>query len=146
MQLNRKNFIDRIRLEVHLYHELGRFMYFLILFVLFVICLATYDPVSAISAVHSNLSERYQVDKSLKSIADVNDVIDYLDKFITDDDMYYLEKRELARDLIEHCLHGKTEVLKRSEFEAKKKAAEEYRRNRNKEKKTLLAHKDATAE
>jgi len=54
--------------------------------------------------------------------------------------LYYLEKRELARDLIEHCLHGKTEVLKREEFEAKKRAAEEYKRNKHRETKTVLAH------
>ena len=59
---------------------------------------------------------------------------------MTNDDLYYLEKRELARDLIEHCLHGKTEVLKREEFEAKKRAAEEYKRNKYKETKTVLAH------
>ena len=37
---------------------------------------------------------------------------EYLDQFITQNDIYYLEKQELARNLIELGLHAKQEVLK----------------------------------
>lgn len=62
-------------------------------------------------------------DKSLDEFATYED---YLDTFITEEDLEYLEKRELARDLIELGLHAKIETLKRDEFYEKKKAAAEY--------------------
>ena len=64
----------------------------------------------------------------------------YLDNFINEDDIFYLESRDLARQLIELGLHAKQEVLKREQFKKKKQEAEEFRKNRNKEKTRTLAH------
>eukprot|EP01135_Chromosphaera_perkinsii_P003993 Nk52_evm6s266 gene=Nk52_evmTU6s266 len=52
---------------------------------------------------------------------------DYLDSHISPADLYYLEDQELARQLVELGYRGSGEVLKRDEFEAKKKAAENIR-------------------
>ena len=52
---------------------------------------------------------------------------DYLDRQITPVDMYYLENKELARQLIEHGYRGNAEILTREEFEARKRAAESAR-------------------
>ena len=40
-------------------------------------------------------------------------------------DLYYLEDQDLARQLVELGYRGSGETLKREEFEARKKAAEE---------------------
>ncbi|KAI8898890.1 hypothetical protein BC833DRAFT_587930 [Globomyces pollinis-pini] len=52
---------------------------------------------------------------------------DYLDSQITPIDLYYLEDKELARQLVELGYRGSGEPLKREEFEARKKAAESFR-------------------
>ncbi|KAJ1502155.1 hypothetical protein HMI54_009312 [Coelomomyces lativittatus] len=52
---------------------------------------------------------------------------DYLDSQITPIDLYYLEDRELARQLVELGYRGSGEPLKREEFEARTKAAENFR-------------------
>jgi hypothetical protein len=42
---------------------------------------------------------------------------DYLDDQLEDEDLFYLEDKELARQLIEVGLHGKGEILTRDQFE-----------------------------
>ncbi|EGR32471.1 hypothetical protein IMG5_081860 [Ichthyophthirius multifiliis] len=65
----------------------------------------------------------------------------YLDEHITAEDMFYLEDRELARQLREQNNHNaKTEILTREQFEAKKQAAKEAKNNQNKDKTKSLAH------
>ncbi|EGF77813.1 hypothetical protein BATDEDRAFT_27080 [Batrachochytrium dendrobatidis JAM81] len=52
---------------------------------------------------------------------------EYLDSQITSLDMFYLEDKELARQLVELGYRGSGEPLKREEFESRKKAAENFR-------------------
>ena len=52
---------------------------------------------------------------------------EYLDSQITDNDLYYLEDKELARQLVELGYRGSGETLKREEFITRKKAAENFR-------------------
>ncbi|KAI8799345.1 hypothetical protein BJ742DRAFT_864312 [Cladochytrium replicatum] len=52
---------------------------------------------------------------------------EYLDSQITPLDLYYLEDKELARQLVELGYRGSGEPLKREEFEQRKKAAENFR-------------------
>jgi hypothetical protein len=53
---------------------------------------------------------------------------DYLDSFVTDSDLSYLESEETARRVVElGFLHGNGELLKRTEFDAKKQAIADYR-------------------
>lgn len=58
---------------------------------------------------------------------DYNTYEDYLDSQITPTDLYYLEDKELARQLVELGYRGTGEPLKREEFESRKKAAESAR-------------------
>ena len=46
---------------------------------------------------------------------------DYLDKQMSDEDLFYLEDTELARQLIEVGYHGKGEILTREQFEERQK-------------------------
>jgi len=69
-----------------------------------------------------------------------------LDEFISQEDLMYLEKRELARDLLELGVNTKQEILKREEFYEKKKAAEEFFKNRDKESKKELASRSVPRE
>mmetsp|Transcript_16284 Transcript_16284/g.51173 ORF Transcript_16284/g.51173 Transcript_16284/m.51173 type:complete len:224 (-) Transcript_16284:186-857(-) len=64
---------------------------------------------------------------------------DYLDQQITATDLYYLEDIELARQLVELGYRGNGEILKREEFEARKAAAEEARKEKLKNKPKKLA-------
>jgi len=52
---------------------------------------------------------------------------DFLDSQISSTDLYYLEDEELARQLVELGYRGSGEVIRRDEFEAKKKAIEDAR-------------------
>lgn len=54
-------------------------------------------------------------------VADFNTYEDYLDSQITSVDLFYLEDRDLARQLVELGYRGHGEPLKRQEYEAKKK-------------------------
>lgn len=49
---------------------------------------------------------------------------DFLDSLVTKKDMFYLEDEEVARQLVELGYGSAGEVMKRSDFEAKKAAAE----------------------
>merc|ERR1719157_280062 len=55
---------------------------------------------------------------------------DYLDSQISPTDLYYLEDEDLARQLVELGYRGSGETLKREEFEARKRAAEQARMNK----------------
>lgn len=54
----------------------------------------------------------------------------YLDSRMSDEDLFYLEDKELARQLIEVGYHGKGEILTRDQFYSRKKAIEEARKNK----------------
>lgn len=70
---------------------------------------------------------------------------EYLDSQITPIDLYYLEDKELARQLVELGYRGTGEPLKREEFEARKKAAESFRLSKRMATKVLASHdKDFT--
>lgn len=94
----------------------------------------------------SNKVRDFEAEVYDKSLDEFPTYEDYLDKFITEEDLEYLEKRELARDLIELGLHAKIETLKRDEFYEKKAAAEEFFRNRDKESTTELYYKSVPAD
>ena len=49
---------------------------------------------------------------------------DYLDDQMSDEDLFYLEDKELARQLIEVGYHGKGEILTREQFNQRKEAIE----------------------
>ena len=70
--------------------------------------------------------------------------VQYLDSQISPMDIYYLEDQDLARQLVELGYRGSGETLKREEFEARKKAAEEAKASklRNAPKKLASADKD----
>ncbi|KAJ1552833.1 hypothetical protein HK096_010255 [Nowakowskiella sp. JEL0078] len=65
---------------------------------------------------------------------------DYLDSQITPLDLYYLEDKELARQLVELGYRGTGEPLKREEFESRKKAAENFRLSKRLATKVLASH------
>ncbi|KAJ3088668.1 hypothetical protein HK102_008226 [Quaeritorhiza haematococci] len=70
---------------------------------------------------------------------------EYLDSQITPIDLYYLEDKELARQLVELGYRGSGEPLKREEFESRKKAAENFRLSKRLATKVLASHgKDLT--
>ncbi|KAI9101340.1 hypothetical protein DFS34DRAFT_614057 [Phlyctochytrium arcticum] len=65
---------------------------------------------------------------------------EYLDSQITPIDLYYLEDKELARQLVELGYRGSGEPLKRDEFESRKKAAENFRLSKRLATKVLASH------
>ena len=50
------------------------------------------------------------IDTTLENYADYEE---YLDDLMSDEDLFYLEDKELARPLIEVGYHGKGEILPR---------------------------------
>ncbi|KXS20274.1 hypothetical protein M427DRAFT_94779 [Gonapodya prolifera JEL478] len=78
-------------------------------------------------------------------VADFATYEDYLDSQIQPIDLFYLEDKELARQLVELGYRGSGEPLKREEFESRKKAAESFRLSKRNPTKAL-AHqgKDLT--
>ena len=54
----------------------------------------------------------------------------YLDSRMSDEDLFYLEDKEQARQLIEVGYHGQGEILTRDQFYSRKKAIEEARKNK----------------
>ncbi|KAL2914478.1 hypothetical protein HK105_206045 [Polyrhizophydium stewartii] len=65
---------------------------------------------------------------------------EYLDSQITPLDLYYLEDKELARQLVELGYRGSGEPLKREEFESRKKAAENFRLSKRLATNVLSSH------
>ena len=66
------------------------------------------------------------LDSNLDNFANYEE---YLDAQRTDEDLFYLEDTELVRQLYEMGCHGKTELLMRTQFDDKKKAAVKARKN-----------------
>ncbi|KNE66909.1 hypothetical protein AMAG_11383 [Allomyces macrogynus ATCC 38327] len=65
---------------------------------------------------------------------------EYLDSQISAVDLFYLEDRDLARQLVELGYRGSGEPLKRDEFDARKKAAESFRLAKRWQAKLLASH------
>ena len=65
---------------------------------------------------------------------------EYLDSQITALDLFYLEDKELARQLVELGYRGSGEPLKREEFESRKKAAENFRLSKRNTTNVLASH------
>ena len=89
------------------------------------------------------ISAEYDGDYHDKSLEDYNTYEEYLNKFIDEKDRMYLEDMDIARQLIELGIHSKTQTLKKEQFEAKKKAIEEAKKNQNNDKTRVLTHKNA---
>ncbi|KAA6354217.1 MAG: hypothetical protein EZS28_050256, partial [Streblomastix strix] len=49
---------------------------------------------------------------------------DYLDTQISEDDLFYLEDQDLAREMVELGFRGRGNALKREDYEFRKRAAE----------------------
>ena len=64
---------------------------------------------------------------------------DFLDSQITQQDLFYLEDEELGRQLVELGYRGNGELLKRSEFEAKKAELEALRLSKRSQQKQLCS-------
>ena len=56
---------------------------------------------------------------------------EYLDLHMSDEDLFYLEDKELARQLIEVGYHGKGEILTREQFYKQKDAINEAKKNKH---------------
>ncbi|KAI9225152.1 hypothetical protein BC828DRAFT_401637 [Blastocladiella britannica] len=65
---------------------------------------------------------------------------EYLDSQISPVDLFYLEDKELARQLVELGYRGSGEPIKREEFDARKKAAENFRLAKRWQAKLLASH------
>ncbi|TPX36329.1 hypothetical protein SmJEL517_g01536 [Synchytrium microbalum] len=65
---------------------------------------------------------------------------DYLDSQITPIDLFYLEDKELARQLVELGYRASGEPLRRDEFEARQRAAEGARMAKRMQAKELASH------
>ncbi|KAI8818984.1 uncharacterized protein EV422DRAFT_551132 [Fimicolochytrium jonesii] len=74
------------------------------------------------------------------AVADHATYEEYLDSQISSTDLYFLEDKELARQLVELGYRGSGEPLKREEFEAKKRAAENFRLNKRLATKVLASY------
>ncbi|XP_004681241.1 PREDICTED: uncharacterized protein C4orf22 homolog isoform X1 [Condylura cristata] len=72
-------------------------------------------------------------------VTQFNTYEDFLDSQITTVDLYYLEDEVLARQLVELGYRGTGEVIKREDFEARKKAIELARLAERTQKKTLTS-------
>jgi hypothetical protein len=64
----------------------------------------------------------------------------YLDDHMSDEDLFYLEDKELARQLIEVGYHGKGEILTREQFSKKKAVIAEAKKNKNANQPKSLSH------
>jgi len=64
----------------------------------------------------------------------------YLDDHMSDEDLFYLEDKELARQLIEVGYHGKGEILTREQFNKRKLAIAEAKKNKNANQPKKLSH------
>ena len=68
------------------------------------------------------------IDTTLEKYLDYEE---YLDDLMSDEDLFYLEDKELARQLIEVGYHGKGEILPRDQFTKRKQAIIEAKKNKN---------------
>lgn len=74
----------------------------------------------SVSRVQNEEEEAIKLDNLVKEYATYED---FLNAQITPTDLFYLEDEEVARELVELGYRGTGEVLKREEFEARKRAA-----------------------
>ena len=65
---------------------------------------------------------------------------DYLDKQMSDEDLFYLEDTELARQLIEVGFHGKGEILTREQFEERQKQYAIQKKQKDAKQPKALSH------
>jgi hypothetical protein len=85
-------------------------------------------PLSLAAAAVMSTEDDLAISDSI--VNDYDTYEDYLDSQITPTDIYYLEDEDLARQLVELGYRGSGETLKRDEFLARKKAAEQARLNK----------------
>ena len=71
---------------------------------------------------------------------------EYLDDQMVPQDLFYLEDRDLARQLIEVGYHGKSEVLTPEQFSQRKQAQYEARKNQNAAQVKALTHESCPIE
>jgi hypothetical protein len=64
----------------------------------------------------------------------------YLDFHMSAEDLFYLEDKELARQLIEVGYHGNGEVLTREQFGKRKAAIAEAKKNKEANQPKALSH------
>lgn len=64
----------------------------------------------------------------------------YLDDHMSDEDLFYLEDKELARQLIEVGYHGKGEILTREQFAKRIDAIAQAKKNKNANQPKALSH------
>ena len=97
---------------------------------------------------HTNKRHKMEEDLNLGDtiVSEYSTYEDYLDSQISATDIFYLEDEDLARQLVELGYRGSGETLKRDEFMARKKAAEQARMNklRSTPKALASASKDVT--
>ena len=85
------------------------------------------NPSSSANGNSGNTSNNNSNNTDAVAVTDFATYEDYLDSQITPIDLYYLEDKDLARQLVELGYRGTGEPLKREEFDARKKAAENSR-------------------
>jgi hypothetical protein len=64
------------------------------------------------------------------ALEEFDDYEKYLDFQMSDEDLFYLEDKELARQLIEVGYHGKGEILTREQFLKRKADIAEAKKNK----------------
>ena len=86
------------------------------------------------------MDDEYDGDTIDSSLNTFETYEDYLDSFITPLDLFYLEDKELARQLNELGYHGRGEILTREQFAEKKQSIEEAIKNKNAQQPKALSH------
>lgn len=74
------------------------------------------------------------------ALEEFEDYEKYLDAHMSDEDLFYLEDKELARQLIEVGYHGKGEILTREQFIKRKAAIAEAKKNKESNQPKALSH------
>lgn len=77
---------------------------------------------------------------NVENLADYTCYEEYLDEQLNENDLFYLEDQELARQLVEVGYHGKGEILTRDQFADRKAAFVERQKNRRDLQVKALSH------
>ena len=77
-------------------------------------------------------------------IKDIPDYDAYLDLQLTDEDLFYLEDKELARNLIAAGCHGKGDIMTKEQFNEKKEAIQLAIKMRNEKQTKALSHSNTS--
>ena len=77
-------------------------------------------------------------------IKDIPDYDAYLDLQLTDEDLFYLEDKELARSLIAAGCHGKGDIMTKEQFNEKKEAIQLAIKMRNEKQTKALSHSNTS--